>query len=483
MPHRLMAIETGIRTETAGATSEHRHEIIERALLWSLIAGLAWVPFRYGSNDLLAWGINAIVFPGLAAAYEVSLLVRRKVHPVGLAHLALPAGLFAAVVLFVVVQNISPLPAPLPQPIWGMAAATLDRAVAGSISVDRDLTSLALLRLLTAASVFWLTVQLCRDGARANLLIGSVAAIGCLYAAYGLAAFSLGADGASRVVASGGRVTSTFVNHNSLATYAGIALVAIGGLLLRLYGQAPSGSGVPVGMRLATLIEITGRTGALLVGGAFLLVVALLLTGSRGGIAATAIGLVALAVLTSMRGRKRGSAPLQIIGGAVVLLALVLLAFGDIFIGILVERGVGDTDRLAVYLITLRSILDAPLSGWGYGTFADVFPLYRDRSISVQSAWEQAHNTYLEVFQGLGLVFGALLVGCVVLVVLACVKGAVTRRGNATAPRVAASAACLVGVHALVDFSLQIQAVALTFMALLAAGFAQSHSSRRNLAD
>ena len=326
-------------------------------------------------------------------------------------------------------------------------------------------------------------MQLCRDGTRASLLIGSVAAIGCLYAAYGLVAFSLGADGASRVVASGRRVTSTFVNHNSFATYAGIALVATGGLLLRLYGQVPSGSGVPVGLRLATLIEITGRTGALLVGGAFLLLVALLLTGSRGGIAATAVGLVVLAVLTSARGRKRGSGPLQIIGGAIVLLALVLLAFGDIFIGILVERGVGDTGRLAVYLITLRSILDAPLRGWGFGTFADVFPLYRDRSISVQSAWEQAHNTYLEVFQGLGLVFGTLLVGCVVLVVLACVKGAATRRGNATAPRVAASAACLVGVHALVDFSLQIQAVALTFMALLAAGFAQSHSSRRNLAD
>ena len=45
-------------------------------------------------------------------------------------------------------------------------------------------------------------------------------------------------------------------------------------------------------------------------------------------------------------------------------------------------------------------------------------------------------------------------------------------------PRIAASVAFLVGFNALVDFSLQIQAVALTFMALLGAGVAQSESSR-----
>jgi hypothetical protein len=41
----------------------------------------------------------------------------------------------------------------------------------------------------------------------------------------------------------------------------------------------------------------------------------------------------------------------------------------------------------------------------------------------------------------------------------------------------------LVGVHAFVDFSLQIQAVALAWTALLAAGLAQSWSSRIATAD
>jgi hypothetical protein len=41
----------------------------------------------------------------------------------------------------------------------------------------------------------------------------------------------------------------------------------------------------------------------------------------------------------------------------------------------------------------------------------------------------------------------------------------------------------LLGAHALVDFSMQMQAVAITFMALLGAGVAQSASSRLALED
>jgi hypothetical protein len=48
---------------------------------------------------------------------------------------------------------------------------------------------------------------------------------------------------------------------------------------------------------------------------------------------------------------------------------------------------------------------------------------------------------------------------------------------------VAASVAFLLGVHSLIDFSLQMQAIAVTFMALLGAGVAQSESSRLKLGD
>jgi O-antigen ligase len=316
-------------------------------------------------------------------------------------------------------------------------------------------------------------------------LIASVVAIGCVYSAYGLGVFAVdtGRMPWFEIPATGGFVSSTFINRNSFATYAGIGLVAACGLILHLYRHEVTALAGPRQRRIASFIETTGQKGAVLLGGTFLILVALLLTGSRGGIIATGLGLVVFGLLTLTRDEMRSAGQLKIIGLGIVFVMTVCIAFGDILVGVIGGKGFGDANRLAVYLITLRSILAAPLSGYGYGTFADVFPVYRDRSISPVGVWEQAHNTYLEVFQGLGLVFGLMLVAAILLLALSCVRGAITRRANSTIPRVAASVACLVGIHALVDFGLQIQAVSLTFMAVLGAGVAQSESSRKTLGD
>src|SRR5215475_6948072 len=165
--------------------------IVERVLLWALIAGLAWCPFWFGGNALLAWGINAVLFPGLVVVYELSLLIRGQRHPVAIKRIKAPAALFAAVVLWILIQNATWTAAWLHHPIWQMTADALDKPIDGSISVNRELTSLALLRLITAASVFWTALQLCRDASRARVLLWSIAAITCAYAAYGLFALWL----------------------------------------------------------------------------------------------------------------------------------------------------------------------------------------------------------------------------------------------------------------------------------------------------
>jgi O-antigen ligase len=212
--------------------------------------------------------------------------------------------------------------------------------------------------------------------------------------------------------------------------------------------------------------------------------VALLLSGSRGGIAATVLGLLVLTALT-LRLRKNQFAEQReaIVVVGVLFMAATFLAFGDVVAGKISEQGFRDESRMAVQTITIRSILAAPVLGYGYGTFKDVFPMFRDQSLSNTVAWDFAHNTSLQALQGLGLVFGSMLVASVGLLVWRCIKGAAARQMNETLPCVAASAAVLVGIHSLVDFSLQIQAVTLTFMALLGAGVAQSASSRVLLAD
>jgi hypothetical protein len=435
--------------------------VIEEGTLWLFIAGLAWLPFWYGGNALIAWGVNAILFPGLAVAYEVSLLARRKPHPVGVRHLALPAALFSAVVLWIGFQSLDWGTTSFANPIWGMIAEVLARPVKGSISVNRDLTVMALIRLLTDASAFWLALQLSRDGARAVRLVAAVASIGCGYAVYGLIALKAGHLPWLDIPSEGRLVSATFVNPDSYATYAGLGLVEI-----------------------ATFIGVTGQKGAALLVGGFLLLVTLLLTGSRGGVSAAFLGLGVLCV-SAARSRERSGErePIWIAVFGFLLLAATAIVFGGTIVGKFEAAGISDTSRLAVYFVTLRSIGDAPLLGWGYGTFGDVFPMYRDQSIAVQGTWGQAHSTYLETFQGLGLVFGTMLVASILLLVLRSIKGATSRRQNTIVPCIAASAGSLVAAHAIVDFSLQMQAVAMTFVALLGAGVAQAESSLSLLED
>jgi O-Antigen ligase len=443
------------------------------------VGGLAWVPYWLGSDRLIPWGINAVVFPGLTAFYELSLIIRRVPHPVPIRCIRLSAILFVIATIWILIQNATWTPAGWHHPIWELASETLGRQIPGSISVDRDLTALALIRLMTAASVFWLALQLGRDASRARVMLWCVVGIGAIYATVGLYAFALLPHSQlfEESANFGHVVSSTFVNQNSYATFAGMGLITVVALIQRLYRRELQQSGNLLRLKFATLIETTGKHAAPLAM-AFIILVALLLTGSRGGIILTAIGIFALGVVNVSRARRIGQNEALLAAFVILLAAAVFVGFGDAVVGRFVEPGTFAEGRgkLQSFMLAIRSIESAPLLGYGYGTFSAVFPMFHDDSISLWVYWNRAENTYFEVFQGLGLSFGAMLIGSVLALVFACVKGAKTGQRAVTIPAVAVGVSVLVGVHALVDFSLQVQAITLTYMAILGLGVAQTKS-------
>ena len=454
----------------------------EHAIFWLFVAGLAWVPFWHGGNEAAAWGINALLFCGLAVLYEAGVILRSKPHPVGIRHILLPAAFFLLLMPWIGLQSAAGLFPDAANPAWEMAGDAIGAKLAGSVSVNRDLTAAAMLRLMTGASVFWLALQLCRDAGRARTLVAAIALIGAAYAGYGLIAAKTGWLRMPEVAQSG-RVSASFINPDSYAAFAGIGFIATTGIFFRLCRRYGIGASGTPRMQIAALVEMIGRDGAPVLAGGFIILAALLLTGSRGGIAATGLAVVAFAALArrGLAGRGAAAWPMLILG--LVLVGGTALLFGTALADKIARAGFFDPNRLAIYRLTLQSIFDRPWLGWGYGTFVDVFPMYRDGSIGGSGTWSQAHNTYLEAVQGLGIVFGSTFIALVVLLVLRCFKGATSRRENAMVPRVAVGAAILVGAHALVDFSLQMQAVALTVAALLGAGIAQAESSRVSLDD
>ena len=191
---------------------------------------------------------------------------------------------------------------------------------------------------------------------------------------------------------------------------------------------------------------------------------------------ASVAGLIALVLITSLRGRNAIAATVSLLG--LLATGVAIFVFGDFFAGRLLALGFDASDRLAVYKLTILSILDVPWKGFGYGTFEYVFPMYRDNSLSPFKLWDKAHNTYLEIIQGLGIPAATLFFIMLLILAVRCGHAALYRKSSATAPLVATSATVIVALHSFVDFSMQIQAVALTWTALMGAGVAQSWSGR-----
>jgi O-antigen ligase len=452
-------------------------------IFYGLLAGLAVCPFWLGSNRPIAWGFNAVWFSALTVALEIRLFATGEPRPVPIQRIMLPAIGFAITVAWILLQMSSHTPAAWHHPIWSAAGDVLGIKLAGSISVNNDLTVLALLRLLTAACVFWLALQLGRDAKRAMRALTFIGYVGAAYAAYGAISFVMFPDRLLWFTKTAylHSVTSTFVNRNNYATYAGITLVVCLGVAISIFRRETETAGAQLGVRIGSLMRaLAGKGGRFLVC-IFIIAAALMLTGSRGGVAASMAGVLVLAALAGAR-RAVGNVPIMIAGLAAAILMSALLIFGDVIslrlAGESFDLTGGENGRPAVYRSVVQSIFDSPFLGFGYGTFIDVFPMYRGGGMDPGVVWDKAHNTYLEALQGLGIPAALVFFAAIALLIAACLKGAINRRSHATPCIAAVGASAVVLLHATVDFSLQIQAVTLTWAAILGLGVAQSYSSR-----
>ena len=273
-----------------------------------------------------------------------------------------------------------------------------------------------------------------------------------------------------------GNLTSTFVNRNSYATYAGLGLLCATGLLIQLVGKANDEFGERA-ERLRRLVTKFSEGCWVLLVAWVVLATALLLTDSRGGILSTCIGLITLFVgLSVSRDTSRHHAGIM----AAIFLAAGIAFFslsGGTVLQRLTETSLEGAIRPDIYGLTIEAISDRPWLGTGYGTFPEVFRIYRDESIG--GIVEKAHNTYLELALELGIPAALALLLAVVVTVMYCAVGIRRRRRDSIYPALGLAATALVGTHSLVDFSLQIPAVAVTYSLILGAACAQSWSSRQ----
>ena len=444
-------------------------------LRWGFLIMLALAPLPLGSNRPIPWTVLALAVGLMLLAWSALAAVRpaRGVLPPDRLWPAL-AGL-ALVVLLALLQ-IAPLtPRAWHHPLWLEAAGVLGDQVSGRISVDPHATGTALMLLLTNAAVFWLALQLGREAQGARRIVQAIALAGLGYAGYGLIVLLLDLNLVLwwRNWTGMTGVTSSFVNRNSYATYAGLGLLCALGLLITTVWRDLRSRRLrrlPWRVRVG---RITWR-GWWLVAAVVAVAFALILTRSRAGVTSSAIG---VAVLLGCFGATRLMRRRDVVvsaGAALALAAVVFALGGDELAGRLEQRGF-ESPRWTAYPQIARAIGDAPWLGTGYGTFPEVF---RGHQQGVSGTyWNHAHNTYLENALELGVPAALALTGAIGWLAFGCAQSPRRRRSNALYPCLGIAATTLVGLHALLDFSLEIPAVAVTYAAILGVACARARGT------
>ncbi len=442
-------------------------------LFRALVAMVVLAPIAFGAVQAWAWSLLALGSGILLAVWGALVAMgRARVvrMPRWLWYVLLP---FVAAMGWAVFQTLSWSPAALHHPLWHTAVDALGlREPIGAISLDPAASREGIGRIATCAGVFWLALQLGRSADRAGAAILAIAVGATTYALYGL---FIELSGENRILwiektAYRDVVTSTFVNRNSFATFAGLGLLCATASLVRRIRRVGGVDGRRE--RLRRLLAEHFASAAMLVACCFVLAVALLLSESRAGIAASMLGLLAFATVLVLRhpARVRSLAVLVLVF-AVVGTGLFGLSGGGVEQRLVTSRS-DWTGRAEIHAQTTEAIADAPLLGTGLGTFESVYRLYRTGRFT--AAVNAAHNDYLELALELGIPAAASFVATLAGLGIGCGIGVFARRRHRTLAATGFAACVLVGTHAVADFSLQIPAIGATFALLLGVSVAQS---------
>jgi O-antigen ligase len=484
-----MAARPAFRPRSLRADDERQVSVWERALMWGVLLLLIWAPIPLGSNR--EWSsalLMVLVFALLAGWALLALRDSRVLPPARLFRVGLLLFAFLLLAqLWVSVQwlaGISDAPANSARQLWlGLAYSGL----------------------------FLLVIALFHRRSRLSGLLVALVISGTLQAFYGAFMALSGLEWAVGFVKEGyrGTATGTFINRNHLAGYLEMTLALGIGLMLALRdGKA---------LNWRNLVELLAGPKARLRLALIVMVIALVMTHSRGGNIGFFTALVVVGsvfVLRFPQNRLRNTFILasiilidvivisQYFGldrlrerlvGTEVAVTLERLEPGDVqetreASGELREdwRLVVDMNDLrgAIFTNAIPIALERPWLGYGAGAFETIFVSRGDPG--ARGRIDHAHNDYLQFwieFGGIGLLpLGFFLLGVSVLALRALLhRESVYRSGVGFG---ASMGILAILIHSWSDFNLQIPANAATFVVLCAiAVLAWGHDGERRRAE
>ena len=266
----------------------------------------------------------------------------------------------------------------------------------------------------------------------------------------------------------GGNPFGPFVNRNHFAGWMVMVLPVVAMYTVAVLREARGPAARGAGARLRWLTTMDGNRVLLLGIATLVMGAALVLTGSRSGVAsfAVAVAVMLAFVVQELQGRQRVAA---IVYAALLLGGAIAWAGSDMVVARFAAAPDALDGRLGAWRDTVAIARDFPVFGVGLGAFGRAMLIYQtgDRRLM----YAQAHNDYLQLAAE-----GGLLVMVPVLLVLFTVVRAIRRRLAASEDdpltfwirRGAVAGLLGVAAQSLMEFSLQMPGNSVMFVTLLA---------------
>jgi O-antigen ligase len=368
-------------------------------------------------------------------------------------------GVLYALVLAAALWSLTPYGPGGAHPIWAYVPGT------AAITINKTATFIGLLKLGGLGAAFTIGWFYCSEPLKARLLFRAFVYAMAVYAAWALLMRSNPqlASGAFKSF-QGDRLAGSFQSANIAGTWFGIGFIlALSNFLDRLKGLPDRTNATMVAVVAGDFIV------ALLIG------TCLMLTVSRGAVAATIIALALFIVLELFAKNWRVASKQKYMISALGLLGFIVLAWSA---GVLVSRYSNSLEdwtghRQIIFETHWSAFLASPWFGYGLGTFNEINKL-QETALNFPVLWNirAAHNVYLQWLEQAGIAGAAPMFACIVFLVASLFFAAFQQRRLTTWLRGLGAASVLILIHSWSDFALEIPALSLTWALLLGSGYA-----------
>ncbi|MDP7150867.1 MAG: O-antigen ligase family protein [Paracoccaceae bacterium] len=270
-------------------------------------------------------------------------------------------------------------------------------------------------------------------------------------------------------------LSGPFINRNSFATYLAFGSALGTALVLR-------------NDREDTMSQRRGRMDVEMVIGRLVVFVAVLLlfacilaSGSRMGAFVGLLGILVPVVLRVTQSDRSSGSRQALVGLALAVVALLAFALVSAAYGGLVFDRLGSTGMSAdvrwnLYENVFAVALQRPFLGYGFDSFELAFRMGHELPVSPDLRWQNAHNTYLELWVELGFILGSIPPFLTGLVLFRLLRRGAENQYSGYLAQAAVSAIIIAAIHSLVDFSLEIEANVFLFLVIIALGLAPNDS-------